>query len=282
MATLSFAETSLREHELTHGTENHSPEWSAPALAPIGATAPRHPEVVARKPAVYADEEDLLYGPEEDDLLNGPGQNDLSGTGRSFNLQRKLAAGTAIVAALGVCACAYFFSSPHDKTAPQTAEVSAAVQPALASSVPTALNASGPPTEPDGSGSASSRTEALPAWPVDASREVQSMASQKVESVEASQKGVPVGVSQKVVSASSGTTAEARIGVAAAAENVLFVQRPGVNIRSTPSRSGSAVGTAPKGTRFKVLSREAEWIQVQNGRLKGWINAQFLAPTEPR
>jgi hypothetical protein len=164
--------------------------------------------------------------------------------------------------------------APNDKTVPQSAEVSAAVQPAPASSVQTALNASGSSAEPDGSKSASSRTEALPAEPVDASR--------KAEPAEASQKARPLGVSQKIVSAPSATTTGARTSVAAGAEDVLFLQRPGVNIRSTPSRSGSALGTAPKGTRFMVLGREADWIQVQNGRLKGWINAQFLAPTEPR
>jgi len=64
--------------------------------------------------------------------------------------------------------------------------------------------------------------------------------------------------------------------------DVLYLQRPGVNIRSTPSPTGSAVGTAPKGTRFKVTNRQGDWIQVEKGRLKGWINAGFLAPSEPR
>jgi hypothetical protein len=65
-------------------------------------------------------------------------------------------------------------------------------------------------------------------------------------------------------------------------QDVLYLQRPGVNIRSTPSPTGSALGTAPKGTRFKVTNRQGEWIQVESGRLKGWINAGFLAPSEPR
>ena len=64
--------------------------------------------------------------------------------------------------------------------------------------------------------------------------------------------------------------------------DVLYLQRAGVNIRSTPSPTGSAVGTAPKGTRFKVTNRQGDWIQVEKGRLKGWINAGFLAPSEPR
>src|SRR5207248_3718514 len=175
----------------------------------------------------------------------------------------KLAAGTAIMAALGVCAYAHFhFGPPNDNTAPQTAELSAAVQPVPATSVQTALNASGSSAEAGGSESASSWTEVLPAEPVDASAKAEPVqASQKVEAVEASQKAEPIGVSQKMVSAASSTTTEPRISVTAGSADVLFLQRPGVNIRSTPSKSGSGIGTAPKGTRFNVLSREADWIQ---------------------
>jgi uncharacterized protein YgiM (DUF1202 family) len=68
----------------------------------------------------------------------------------------------------------------------------------------------------------------------------------------------------------------------AQSQDVLYLQRPGVNIRSTPSPTGSALGTAPKGTRFKVTNRQGDWIQVESGRLKGWVNAGFLAPSEPR
>jgi len=294
MATLGLADTSLREHELTErGTENHSLEWDAPPLAPIGTTESRHPEVVPRKPAVYAHEDDFFNGPEQNDLRNFPEPDDLSGTRRSFSLRRKLAAGTAMLAALGVCAYAYFHMTPQTgKTPRRSAEVSTAVQPAAASSVQTAGNASGSFAEPAGSASASSNTEALPVAPVLPSEKLQpAEASQKTEPVEppqklepagASQKGEAVSASQKVVSAASGTTTEPRTRAAAGAADVLFLQRPGVNIRSTPSKSGSAVGTAPKGTRFKVLNREADWVQVQNGRLKGWVNAQFLAPSEPR
>jgi uncharacterized protein YgiM (DUF1202 family) len=64
--------------------------------------------------------------------------------------------------------------------------------------------------------------------------------------------------------------------------DVLYLQRPGVNIRSAPSLTGSAVGTAPKGTQFKVTNRQGNWIQVERGRLKGWINAGFLASSEPQ
>jgi uncharacterized protein YraI len=65
-------------------------------------------------------------------------------------------------------------------------------------------------------------------------------------------------------------------------QDIVFLQRPGVNIRSTPAATGAAVGTAPKGARFTVTRREGDWAQVENGRLKGWINSQFLGPDKPR
>jgi uncharacterized protein YraI len=65
-------------------------------------------------------------------------------------------------------------------------------------------------------------------------------------------------------------------------QDIVFLQRPGVNIRSTPAATGAAVGTAPKGARFTVTRREGDWTQVENGRLKGWINSQFLAANKPQ
>jgi hypothetical protein len=95
MATLGYAETSLRQDELTVTTENreHNLYWR------------------------------------EDDLLKRPEQQDLRESRASFSSRRKLlVAGIAVVAAIGVCACMYFLLAfSNDKTAPQAAEVSAAV-----------------------------------------------------------------------------------------------------------------------------------------------------------
>ena len=232
MATLGYAETSLRQDELTETTENR--------------------------------EHDLYW--REDDLIKRPEQQDLCESRASFSSRQKLIAGIAVVAALGVCACMYFLLAfSNDKTAPQTAEVTAAVQPVPASLVQTALNTSGSSAEAAGSESSSSKSQARPAELIDA--------SQKVEPIEAS---------EKLISAALPTPMESPKNIATRSEDILFLQRPGVNIRSTPSKSGSALGTAPKGTRFKVTGREADWVKVQNGRLSGWVNAQFLAPTEPR
>jgi hypothetical protein len=62
---------------------------------------------------------------------------------------------------------------------------------------------------------------------------------------------------------------------------VLFVHRPGVNVRSAPSRTGRVVGTARKGTRFEVTNRRGRWVEGNSGRIKGWISDRFLASNAP-
>jgi SH3-like domain-containing protein len=83
---------------------------------------------------------------------------------------------------------------------------------------------------------------------------------------------------------SSGAFSPQKTRHAPATQNrdIVFLQRPGVNIRATPAANGLVLGTAPKGTRFKVAKRDGDWIQVERDRLKGWINSQFLGPNDPR
>ena len=64
--------------------------------------------------------------------------------------------------------------------------------------------------------------------------------------------------------------------------DVVFLQRPGVNIRSAPSGNAPVLGTAPKGTQFTASGRDGDWVQAENTRLKGWINSQFLSPNKPQ
>jgi Bacterial SH3 domain len=218
-------------NELTESRRNHSVEHFAPPLAPIGTPAFGNSGIALRE---------TRFSGDGDDLLNRPEQHDL------FRLQQKLVAGTAMLAGLGVCACAYFLLPSSNKTVPQSAELSAAVQAVPASPVQTASN-------PSEFFAAVDRSEYL-AEPLDGSQKVALAA-------------VPTG---------SLRTAPARSG------DILFVQRPRVNIRSTPSVNGSVVAIALKGTPFKVTSRQVDWVQVQNGRFRGWINAQFLAPAETR
>ena len=64
--------------------------------------------------------------------------------------------------------------------------------------------------------------------------------------------------------------------------DLVFLQRPGVNIRSAASANAPVLGTAPRGTQFTATGREGDWVQVENTRLKGWINSQFVAPDKPQ
>ena len=230
--------------ELTQSRQNHSVEFLTPPLAPIQTPAYGNSGIPLHEHAFYGDEDGPLHRPEE---------NDLSESRTGFGSLRRLVAGTAMVAALGMCACAYFLLASSNKTVHQTAELSAAVQ---ASPVQTGPSGSEFFAAAARSDSLSSRTPGQPAEPLDAS--------------------------QKVAWAALPTMPKSLTSVPARTEDILFLQRPNVNIRSTPSASGSVVATAPKGTRFKITGREADWVKVQNGRLSGWVNARFLAPAEPR
>jgi hypothetical protein len=154
----------------------------------------------------------------------------------------KLIAGTAIVAALGVAVLAYFFlASPGTKPPAETAQTS----PVASSST--------------GVGS-SSETQVLPAPTV---ADVPALVTPEASPQVAANPGTP----------QPNSTAQK--------PDLVFLQRPGVNIRSGPSGTAPALGTAPKGTQFTATGREGDWVQVENTRLKGWINSQFLAPDKP-
>ena len=167
--------------------------------------------------------------------------------------RRKLIAGIAIVAALGVAVLAYFFlASPGAKPPAETAQTSS-----VASS-PTAVGSS-------------SETQVQPA-----------------PTVAEPSPGASGVVPAPDVPASLTAAASPQVGAvtpqtnsAAQKPDLVFLQRPGVNIRSGPSGTAPVLGTAPKGTQFTATGREGDWVQVENTRLKGWINSQFLAPDKP-
>jgi Bacterial SH3 domain len=162
--------------------------------------------------------------------------------------RRTLIAGIAIVAALGAAAVTYFFLASPGATPPaETAQTSP-----LASS-PTGVSQVQPATVAEPSPAASS---------VVPSPEVPASLTAEASSQVAPWAGTPQ--------------------TAATAQNpdVVFLQRPGVNIRSGPSGTAPALGTAPKGTQFTATGRQGDWVQVENARAKGWINSQFLAPNK--
>ena len=164
----------------------------------------------------------------------------------TFRSRRKLIAGTAIVAVLGAAVLTYFFlASPGAKV------------PAETESSPIAVRSSSePPVQP------------APTVP-EPSRGASAVVPPASLTVEASPEVAPSAVTPQTTSAAQNP-------------DFVFLQRPGVNIRSAPSGNASVLGSAPKGTRFTATSREGDWVQVENTGLKGWINSQFLAPNKPQ
>jgi hypothetical protein len=170
----------------------------------------------------------------------------------SFAAQRKLIVGTAVVATLTVGALAYvFWPAAGEKKETETAEAtqSAPVAPVQAA-----------PRIPERSLAAPTAV----AWP-DLPPSVTFETSPQI-----------------AAAAPAGNTATRQTVPARQNQDIAFVQRPGVNIRSTPSSNGSVLGIVPKGKRFKVTKREGDWVQVESDYLKGWIKSQFLGSTEPR
>jgi hypothetical protein len=172
--------------------------------------------------------------------------------------RRKLIAGTAVIAALGVAVLTYFFlASPGAKVPAETAESS-----------PIAVQSSSGTPEP----SSPTRVESSSETPM-----------QPAPTVLEPSRGASGVVPSPDVAAS--LTAEGTPQAAPSAvppSDLVFLQRPGVNIRSAPSGDAPALGTAPRGTQFTATSREGDWVQVENTRMKGWINSQFLAPNKPQ
>jgi hypothetical protein len=253
MATLAFTEVSSpKEDGLADSRRDHSAEFWAPTLAPVETPAHSDARAPVRQPALYADE----------DLPQHFEQSDLSASETSFGSGRKLVAGAAVLAALGMCALAYFFvKSPSEKAFTQTAEISLAIQSPSATPVQAAI-------------STSERSPAAPATAARPDAPASIAPARPPQPVEASPQFIPP--------AAPGSSATRQPVPASQNRDALFLQRPGVNIRSTPSVTGSILGTAAKGTRLEVTNREGDWVQVESGRVKGWVNARFLGPSEPR
>ena len=244
MAIGDISEARLNGDRLAARNLGHPAELWAPSLAPTGALASG--DNLLRRDGLGA-------VTREAHAFESYEQADLPALRTSFTSGRKLIAATALVATLAVGAVAYFLSGPSGESArsTQTAEAApTAVQSALESPV-----------------------QAAPTTPELSSEPSAAAGSAVAPSVKSSPQAGP--------DAAADTTMPQTVAPWEKQE-IVFLQRPGVNIRSTPSANGPALGTAAKGTRFTTTRREGDWIQVENGRLKGWINSQFLAPNEPR
>jgi Bacterial SH3 domain len=187
----------------------------------------------------------------------------------TFGSRGPLIAGSAIVATLGLAGLTYFFlASPGAKGPAESAPV--AVQSSTATPVQAAANVPAP--WPPTSAESSSETPAQLARTVPEP----SPGASVVPSAD-SPPSIAAGASPQV--APGAVTPQTAFG--AQNGDPVFLQRPGVNIRSAPSGNAAVLGTVPRGTQFTVSSRNGDWVQVENARLKGWINSQFLGPNKP-
>jgi hypothetical protein len=166
--------------------------------------------------------------------------------------RRKLIASTAIVAALGAAVLTYFFLASGAK-APSATSPIASSPTGVESSSKTWVQPSPTVAEPSPGASGAATSPNLPAFPTPA-------ASSQVAAV--------------AVTPQRTSTAQN--------PELVFLQRPGVNIRSAPTGNAPVLGSAPSGTQFTATGREGDWVQVENTRWKGWINSQFLAPDKPQ
>ena len=182
----------------------------------------------------------------DEDAFHPPEPSNLSET---FGSRRQLIAGTAIVAALGAAVLTYFFlASPGAKAPAETSPIA---------SSPTAVKSS-----------SETQVQAAPTV-AEPSRGASAVVPPASLTVEASPEVAPSAVTPQTTSAAQNP-------------DLVFLQRPGVNIRSAPSANAPVLGTAPRGTQFTATGREGDWVQVENTRGKGWINSQFLAQDKPQ
>ena len=186
----------------------------------------------------------------DEDAFHPPEPSNLPET---FGSRRQLIAGTAIVAALGAAVLTYFFlASPGAKAPAETSPI-ASSPTAVKSSSETQVQAAPTVAEPS---PGASGVGPSPDFPSSLTAEAPQIA--------------PSTVTPPTTSAAQNP------------DDLVFLQRPGVNIRSAPAGSAPVLGTAPMGTQFTATGREGDWVRVENTRLKGWINSQFLAPDKPR
>lgn len=248
MATVDITDVRPNRNSFAEDGLNPPPELWAPPLAPNGTTADGY--VLLR--------EDTIHPAGGDDPIQYPEPSNLFETETPFGSRRQLIAGAAIIAALSVAGLTFFFlASPEAKAPAETVESSPlAVQSSSETPAQAAVNVpeASSPTEP----------------------------AQSAHIVPEPSRGESGAVPSPLPAS---VTAQASPQVAASAvtpnRDFVFLQRPGVNIRSAPSGNAPVLGTAPRGTRFTTTSREGDWVRVENPSWKGWINSQFLAPNKP-
>src|ERR1700730_9220175 len=229
---------------LCSGRLDHPIEFWGPPLAP--AASPGGGDTLA-------EEEDPGAAKRHERPLQSSKKNYFTAT--SLQPHQMLIAATVILAALGMASLAYMWSSAGENVAAQSQQSGGAVQ--SAQSAP-----EGSPRRAPAISVSSADPSVAVAWP-----------------------DLPASITNETPAVGSTganrNTALTEPASSAQKEDIVFLQRPGVHIRSAPSTNGRVLATAPKGTRFKVTNREGDWVQVESDRFSGWIRSRFLAANEP-
>ena len=249
---------------------SHLPQAESPPLGPT--------EMPARGDGLYSRADDTYTAGEHElgeprwDTFNAERQRTTDAERQTTTTSRKLIA-VATVITLAIATLAYAWSrwgadnlTPSEQPPPTTQPES-----------PRAARETQPPNEPpsprtaDRSPAASEPSYTPSAPPTAAWPDPPPVAAPPGRSVEP-----PLDISPNAGPRNTAAIAPA------SEEAVLFLQRPGVNIREAPSLTAKLVGTAPIGTRFQVTNRHDAWVEVESGRLKGWISGRFLGPEKPQ
>jgi hypothetical protein len=263
MATLDLADVRPNRSGFAEGRLHVRAELSAPPLAPDGTAAAG--DVLLREDAIRPE-----IGGEEPFQPAEP-----SNPSGAFGSRGKLIAGTAVIAALGVAGLAYvFLASPGAKAPADTAESSPT---SVQSSSETPAQAAPDNVAAWPSPGTAQSPSAAPVQPAPAVPEPSREASGAAPSADGPASVTAAAAPQAAATAATPPTAAA----AQSQDDIVFLQRPGVNIRSAPALNAPVLGTAPTGTQFTATSRQGDWVQVESTRWKGWINSQFLGPNKP-
>jgi hypothetical protein len=248
--------TDVNKNRFTEGRPNPPPELWAPPLAPDGTMAAGH--VLLGEDTIHAvlGDENPFYPPEPSNLSD------------TFGSRRKLIAGAAIIAALAVAGFTDFFMASQGTKAPADTAVH------LLSETPAQVALNAPEPSP-------ARMESSSEPPAATAPEQSPGASGAGPSPDVAASLTAEGTPHDEQQRQRNTTAlgfEERFALLVDREQVapravtppdlVFLQRPAVNIRSAPSGTAPVLGTAPRGTQFTATSREGDWVHVENTRLK--------------
>jgi hypothetical protein len=57
----------------------------------------------------------------------------------------------------------------------------------------------------------------------------------------------------------------------------VWVKRPELDLRASPSVAGNVVATAKQGQQLQVIAREGTWVKVKVGQVEGYVSQNSLS-----